>query len=126
MYHAQPNGGAYAKPEAGVLDPKAAEARVLTDITRRMIAAWNDPRTPFGQRAEILHDNRRLWMAIGAAVFSDENAMPEALRASLAGLSAFVDRETDNLLSSKGDIRVLVEINRRIIAGLTQPAEAAA
>ena len=125
MYHAQPQGGAYAALEPALLDPKAAEARVVTQITRRMIAAWKDDGTPFPARAAILHDNRRLWTAVAAAVVSDQNALPDALRASLAGLAGFVDRETTKLLRGDGhggDVRLLIEINRRIIAGLTEAA----
>lgn len=122
MYHAQPQRGAYATLEPALLDPKAAEARVVTQITRRMIAAWKDDATPFAERVAVLDANRKLWTAVGAAVISDDNELPDALRASLAGLAGFVDRETGKLLRREGDVRILVEINRRVIAGLSEAA----
>ena len=119
MYHAQPNRGAYATLEPALLDPKAAEARVFTQTTRRMVAIHADPEAPIAARVEVLHDNRKLWRAVAVAVMSDDNEMPDALRASLAGLAGFVDRETTKLLRGEGDIRLLIDVNRRVIAGLT-------
>ena len=122
MYHAQPNRGAYATLEPALLDPKAAEARVVTQITRRLIALHADPDISFPNRVEALHDNRKLWRAIAVAVVSDANEMPDALRAGLAGLAGFVDRETSKLLAGQGDVRLLIEVNRRVIAGLAGTA----
>ena len=119
MYHAQPHRGAYATPEPALMDPKAAEARVFTQTTRRLVAMHADPDAPIAARVEALHDNRRLWRAVAVAVVSDDNAMPEALRAGLAGLAGFVDRETAKLLRGEGDVRLLIDVNRRVIAGLT-------
>ena len=120
MYHSQPNTGAYGGLDPAILSPKAAEARVVSQVTRRLIAYFSDDATPFAKKAEALHDNRRLWTAIAAAVASDANALPEALRAGLIGLAAFVDRQTTEILAGTGDVRLLIDVNRRVIAGLSE------
>ncbi|KIT15300.1 flagellar biosynthesis regulator FlaF [Jannaschia aquimarina] len=119
MYHSRPAAGAYAAIDDAILSPKRAEARVMTDLTRRMIAAFSDDAVPFSRRAEVMHDNRRLWSAIAAVTLQNDNEMPDSLRASLAGLAGFVERQTAELLAGRGDIRILIEINRRIIGGLS-------
>lgn len=123
MYHSQPNGGAYAKIDQALVSPKRAEAHAISGLTRRMIAAFASEGTPFPRKVELLHENRRLWQAVMLSVANDENELPDGLRAGLLSLGAFVERATTELLAGKGDIRVLVEINRRIVGGLsTDPA----
>lgn len=123
MHFAQPHGGAYAKPDPILMDGKTAEARVVTQVTRRLIELWKTD-APFAEKVEALTDNRHLWRTIAVTVMSEQNEMPDALRASLAGLAGFVDRQTTAVLNG-GDVRPLVEINRRVIAGLTAMPEAA-
>jgi len=118
MYYAQPQAGAYAAMDDALLSPKRAEAHAIAGLTRRMIATFADDAAPFSRRADILHENRRLWYAVLQSVADDDNEMPDALRAGLVNLGAFVDRATTELLRGKGDARVLLEINRRIVAGL--------
>jgi flagellar protein FlaF len=122
MYHAQPVGGAYAKIDDVLLSPKRAEAKAIAGLTRRMIAAFSKDETPFSRRVELLHENRRLWQAVMTSVASDHNELPDGLRVGLINLGAYVERVTTELLGGTGDVRVLIEINRRIVAGLSTEA----
>ena len=128
MYHAQPHSGAYANTAASLAlaTPKDAEARVFTQITKRMIALYSDPNADIAARVEVLNDNRKLWTAVAAATFEDANEMPEGLRVGLVNLAGFVDRQTKELLRGKGDIRLLIDVNRRVIGGLAASPEAEA
>ncbi|WP_371156208.1 flagellar biosynthesis regulator FlaF [Jannaschia sp. 2305UL9-9] len=112
----------YGALDAQLLDPTRAEALVFAGVTRRLEAAFSDPKSSFASRASVLHDNRRLWLAAAAALADDGNGMPAPLRASLLSLAAFVDRQTRALLKGKGDPRILFEINRRVVGGLSHGA----
>ncbi|UWQ21841.1 flagellar biosynthesis regulator FlaF [Jannaschia sp. W003] len=118
MYYAQPLSGAYTAMEDALLSPKRAEAQGIAALTRRMIAGFRDEGVPFSRRADLLHENRRLWYAVLLSAADADNPMPETLRAGLVSLGAFVDRSTSELLAGRGDVRVLIEINRRVVAGL--------
>ncbi|WP_308915878.1 flagellar biosynthesis regulator FlaF [Jannaschia sp. LMIT008] len=120
MHFSRPQSGAYATTAASqaMAAPKDAEARVFTQVTRRLIALHADPDADIAARVEVLNDNLSLWNAVAVAVFDDSNAMPEALRAGLANLAGFVDRQTKAVLRGGGDIRLLVDVNRRVIGGL--------
>lgn len=119
MYHALPTGGAYAKLDNAILSPKRAEAQAISGLTKRMVAAYSDDSTSFARRADLLNENRRLWKAVMRSVASEENELPQSLRVGLLNLGGFVERATSDLLNGEGDVRVLIEINRRIIAGLS-------
>lgn len=119
MYYAQPLAGAYAAMDHALLSPKRAEAQGIARITRELISVFADANTLFVRRVEVLHENRRLWHAIMVSVADEDNDMPEALRAGFVSLGSFVDRATADLLRGAGDPRVLIEINRRIVAGLS-------
>jgi flagellar protein FlaF len=112
---------AYGALDARMVDPTRAEANVFADVTRRLEAAAA-PDAPAAARVRALHDNLRLWTAVAAATADAGNGLPEATRAGLLSLAAFVERQTHALLRGPGDIAVLPEINRRVIGGLSAGA----
>lgn len=117
MYHARPPAGAYGTMDAAVMSPRRAEAQAIAGLTRRMIAAEDGG--PFARRVEVLHENRRLWRAIAAATADDANDLPDAMRAGLISLAGWVDRATSEVLAGRGAMAPLLDLNRRVVAGLT-------
>ncbi|MCA3416829.1 MAG: hypothetical protein INF84_19695 [Roseomonas sp.] len=67
-------------------------------------------------RARAVADNRRLWLAVEAAMMHPANQLPEALRASIVSLGRSVQREMEN---QAPDIPFLIGINDQMIAGLS-------
>ena len=67
-------------------------------------------------RARAVSDNRRLWLAIEAALVNPENLLPEVTRVSIMRLGRGVQREMDN---QEPDIEFLININDQMIAGLS-------
>ncbi|MGB3554138.1 MAG: flagellar biosynthesis regulator FlaF [Jannaschia sp.] len=113
---------AYGALDPNLVSPMRAEALVFSGVTRRMEAVFADPDSSPAAKAGVLHDNRRLWLAAATATADGDNQLPDALRASIIGLAAFVDRQTSDILRGKGTAGILSEINRRVIGGLSSGA----
>ncbi|UWQ18422.1 flagellar biosynthesis regulator FlaF [Jannaschia sp. M317] len=113
---------AYGALDAQIVDPTRAEAMVFAKVTRRLEAIFADPASSHAARVGVLHDNRRLWLAAAAAVADDGNELTPQLRASLLGLSGFVERHTRAVLKGEAKADVLSEINRRVVGGLSHGA----
>jgi flagellar protein FlaF len=67
-------------------------------------------------RARAVADNRRLWLAIEAAILHPANQLPDALKASIVSLGRSVQREMDK---EAPDLSFLIGINDQMIAGLS-------
>jgi flagellar protein FlaF len=110
---------AYATLDPALTSPKRAEARVFTEATRRLRAAFDDGDAPMSQRAHALNDNRRLWMAVAVEAADAGNPMPDELRAGLISLAGFVERQTSAVFREGTGADILIEINASVIAGLS-------
>ena len=113
---------AYGSLSPAMVSPKRAEAMVFADVTRRLETVFSDPGASAVSRVNVLHDNRRLWLAAATSLADDGNDLPEQVRGSILNLAAFVDRHTSAVLRGDGSVQVLSDINRRIIAGLSAGA----
>jgi flagellar protein FlaF len=108
--------------------PRSTEALALMEAARRLNAARELVETDLEAYRESLRLNWRLWTIIQCDVASDENSMPEELKANIMSLSIFVDRQTLDALSqpSAGKLGILIDINRNVAGGLlarpTSPA----
>ncbi len=71
------------------------------------------------ERARAVADNRRLWLAVEAAIVHPANLLPQALRASILSLSRSIQREMEK---SEPDLAFLIEMNDQMIAGLSGDA----
>lgn len=129
---------AYKKTIRESESPKQIEARVFSRVTGAMehyradyMAATDRPaRTAVlgnGLR-DAVAQNRQLWMRLRDDLSSDENALPEGLRASLLSISMWVDRTCDQVIGGGTGLAALIDVNRNIITGLVgqQPAPATA
>lgn len=110
---------AYAAIDPSLTSPGRAEAQVFSTITRRLRAVFSDVSAGPATRAQVLHDNRRLWQAAAMQCADDANEMSNDLRASIIGLAGFVDRQTSSVLRDGGNADILIEINTRLAAGLS-------
>lgn len=106
-----------AQEAAATADPRAIERDLLLRITRSMEAA-----SEAGDKMALIRavtENHSLWTVFVTDVLSKGNRLPQDLRSSIASVGMAVIKEmTDN--NSDFDIPFLVEINRNIIAGLSE------
>ena len=116
---------AYGRSLGTTTSPKRGEYAVFAQATNRLRIA-QEKSGPIGARAAALHENRRLWIEVGAQVADDENALPYELRQRLFALSVFVQNYSGKALTSDVSLDPLIEINRRIMAGLQTDEGAAA
>ena len=88
------------------------EADVFRHATGLLKAARDAGPLP---RIRALADNRRLWMTVHDLMREPQNALPEALRASILSVGLAVQREMEN---DSPDFDFLISINENFAAGL--------
>lgn len=95
------------------------EAQALLEAARRLDAAAGSEADRDAYRA-ALRLNWRLWTIIQADISSEGSPLPDEIRQNILSLSVFIDRHTVKALSepSNTKLRILVDINRNIAAGL--------
>ena len=89
------------------------EADVFRRVNYGLKAALNADAV---DQARAIADNRRLWIALEAAIMHPANQLPEALKGSILNLSRMVQKEMD--LQTQ-DIPFLITMNEQMIAGLS-------
>ncbi|MGP1275430.1 MAG: flagellar biosynthesis regulator FlaF [Caulobacterales bacterium] len=109
---------AYQTAAARTEDPRSTEYRLFGQVTRALLSARECGPMQLSQRADALDWNRRMWTAFAADCSSEDNALPESLRAAIISLSLFVSRQTSEAIRDDDAIDTLVEINRTIMQGL--------
>ena len=116
---------AYAASQNTVRTPRRIEYEAFARITHRLKASAEKGRDGFGQLAQAIHENRRLWTLLAADVAEDRNGLPSDLRARIFYLYEFTNQHSRKVLQEPDEVAVLVEINTAIMRGLKQSAEAA-
>ncbi|MGK9230306.1 flagellar biosynthesis regulator FlaF [Inquilinus limosus] len=97
--------------------PRQIERRVVTQVTAALERhAGAGPASP--ELREALTRNQRLWGAFRADLVDDGNGLPPGLRAGLISLSFWVDRHTLQVLGGAATAEPLIDVNRKILAGL--------
>jgi flagellar protein FlaF len=108
---------AYANVATTVLDPRGIEQRIFQQANGRLMAA-RDPAAPFTILAEAIHINTQLWTLLAVDVLSDENTLPQSLRAQIASLAIYSQKTGRAVLQGNATVDDLIEINSAMIAGL--------
>ena len=110
---------AYASNTQTVRTDRDNEYRVIATVSHRLREAARDKSpTAFVRLAQALHDNRRMWTQLAADVASPGNGLPPEVRARIFYLAEFVQQHTAKVLRKEGGVRVLLEVNAAILAGL--------
>jgi flagellar protein FlaF len=102
------------------------EAAALFKAARQLEACRRDWNAP-GRAArldEALRYNLRLWTFFQAELAREDCPLPVDLRRNLLRLSGFVDRRTFEMMAepTPEGVGALVEIDRQIATGLSEPA----
>lgn len=116
--HATNAAAAYATVSSSILGTRDIEQRVFRQTNGRLMAVRDDPDAPFTDMAEAVHVNTKLWTMLAVDVFSDENTMPETLRAQIASLALYAQKTGRAVLRRETPVDELIDLNNTIIAGL--------
>ncbi len=108
---------AYGKIIRDTENARSIEYRVFEDVTSALEDAGL-PGMPFTDRIAAVHRNRELWLALTCDVASEDNALPDSLRASIISLGIFVFRESSRVIREIGSFDDLIAINRIVMRGL--------
>ena len=110
---------AYRSSQRLGANARDTEAQALLEAARRLDAAIGSDADRDAYRA-ALRLNWRLWTIIQADVSSEGSPLPDEIRQNILSLSVFIDRHTVKALAEPNNtkLRVLVDINRNIAAGL--------
>lgn len=109
---------AYQRASARTEDPRSTEYRLMGEVTRALMDIQQTPAAEIRKRAEALDWNRRVWSAFAADCASEDNQLPDNLRASIISLAMFISRETSTAMRGGGDLETLIDINRTVMQGL--------
>ncbi len=93
--------------------PRQQEADVFRRVNGALRAALAGTEM---EQVKALADNTRLWMMVGDLLRDPDNALPEALRASLVSVGKALQRE---MQQPKPDFGFLIAVNEDITAGLS-------
>lgn len=108
---------AYQMARSRAETPRAAEHRLLSEITGEMMIA-RDQGLRGAALMPTLHRNREMWSAFATDCGGPGNGLPIELRAQIISLALWVERLTSQVVSGRGPIEELIGLNRTIMEGL--------
>lgn len=119
---------AYKRTIAETENPRQIERRILARVTSGMSSVQEefDKAELFEKNAILnaslrstLSDNVNFWALMKVDLISPSNSLPADLRASLASMAIFVENHTAKVLSGNGNLSLLIDVNKSILAGLS-------
>ncbi|UYY59654.1 flagellar biosynthesis regulator FlaF [Sphingomonas sp. S2-65] len=108
---------AYQAARSRVEMPRAAEHRLLSQITGEMMDAETAGLTG-AHLAAPLHRNREMWSVFVTDCGTPGNGLPAELRASIISLGLWVQRFTSDVIAGREPIGELISLNRTMMEGL--------
>jgi len=97
--------------------PRQTEYRLFAQVTRALMEAHEQD---YNALARAVHWNRRLWLTLQDDCASDDNQLPEQVRAGIISLAIWVDKHSRKVLRREAETGPLVNVNRTIMEGLAQ------
>jgi len=111
---------AYQKTQRSTEHPRDTEYRLFAQVTQALIEANKKGRAEFPTFVDAMDWNRRVWSALAADCSREANQLPPALRAQIISLSLWVSRFSSEVTGSGGSLEPLIDVNKSIMAGLSQ------
>ncbi len=116
---------AYQQAAQQAENPRDTEYRLFGEVTRALMKASEADPLDIKTRIDTLDWNRRLWSALASDCAREENALPEAVRATIITLSLWVNSHSSEVMRRVESFQPLIEVNRLIMQGLSGQTEAA-
>lgn len=108
---------AYAASAMPVRTERGTEYAAFQKVTA-LLSRANRPDAPMSERAQALHDNRKLWTILASDLADEGNGLPQGLRAQLFYLAEFSLLQSRKALNDPTAIAALVDINASVMRGL--------
>lgn len=110
---------AYRKAQGATATQNARdlEYRLLAQVTGSLMEA-EENNGSLQDRLNAILRNEKVWNVFLADLNHPDNALPHALKGSLASLALWVIRETKHVLENEASLEDLIVVNRQIMAGL--------
>ncbi|MDT8757095.1 flagellar biosynthesis regulator FlaF [Sphingomonas psychrotolerans] len=108
---------AYQNARSRAETPRAAEFRLMSQITGEMMDA-ETAGLKGAMLMQPLHRNREMWSAFATDCGATGNGLPKELRAQIISLGLWVERFTSDVVAGREPIGELIALNRTIMEGL--------
>jgi flagellar protein FlaF len=108
---------AYQNARSRAETPRAAEFRLMSQITGEMMDA-ETAGLKGAMLMQPLHRNREMWSAFATDCGATGNGLPNELRAQIISLGLWVERFTRDVVAGREPIGELISLNRTIMEGL--------
>ncbi len=115
---------AYSSGGKTSVSTRQLEAQALSRAAQKLEASKGSAGADgAGTLHAALQHNQKLWTYFQAELLRPDHAMDVILRKSLLELSLFVDKQTFALMARPDptQVQALIDINRRLAAGLSVP-----
>ncbi|MEE3358902.1 MAG: flagellar biosynthesis regulator FlaF [Pseudomonadota bacterium] len=99
---------------------QSIEYDIIARVTAELDAASKMQGNDFSAFVKALSNNRRLWILLASDVAHPSNRLPRPLKAQIFYLSQFVEQKSREVLRDRGDVALLIEVNRSLLNGLGQ------
>ena len=113
-------------------DPRALEGKLLLKAAHQLETLANRLRTGedvhFEESGDVLEYNQKLWTVFVSDTMNEEHPLPQDIKNNIASLGIFIFNRTKDLYidCTAEKLKVLIDINRNIAAGLMKKPELSA
>jgi len=108
---------AYLQAQNVTEAPRQTEYRLFAQVTKALLDVDG---SDYKVLARAVNWNRRLWLTLQDDCASDDNKLPDSVRAGIISLAIWVDKQSRDALRRQAGIDALIEVNRIIMDGLAQ------
>ena len=115
---------AYQTAQRRAETPREIEYRLFGQVTHALMSVQALPFNEVAKRMDAIDWNRRVWSFMAGDCISQDNSLPDQLRASIVSISLWVGRYSSEVMQRNADIEPLIDINRTIMQGLAGQIEA--
>ncbi len=108
----------YQKASLQGENPRSTEYRLLGQVTKALMDVADAGPVDIARKVEALDWNRRVWSTFATDCSSNDNQLPDQLRAAFISLSIWVSKHSSAVMREGADIQDLIDINTTIMQGL--------
>lgn len=115
---------AYGAVAKQIANPRDLESSLLLKAAAKLQAIQDNWEAERGNLYDALLYNRKLWIVFMTSATSKDNPLPPAIRQNIANLGIFIMNQTVAITEKPAPerLKVLININREIAAGLRSAA----
>lgn len=98
-------------------DSRDTEYKVFDRVTKALSSS-KDNALDDKDYLEAIDSNRRLWHALEVDVSSNDNVLPDELKAKIISLAIWVDKHSAKVTRGEAKVQPLITVNQAIMEGL--------